>query len=147
MVDRAGQILEELLETVGVGGVERCSAERVELERSLLQPFGVAADQDDLAAACAYLAGGFQSDTRAGADHHDGLVGEVGPAPRAGIAGCGSHDGPPLPRAVMPQPWGLLPVIRTSGYQSLVLQSRFRPQIACLSTRQPVLHARPTPGH
>ncbi len=54
---RSVQILEEPLEAVGVGGVERGRADGFQLQGGLPQPFGVAADQDQPAAVRTYLAG------------------------------------------------------------------------------------------
>jgi len=57
VIDRLGKALEEPLETVEIGGVERRGAQRAELARGVLQALGVAAGEDDLGAFGARLPG------------------------------------------------------------------------------------------
>ena len=73
MVDRRGQLVEELLEPVEVGGVEGRRAPRAELGRGALEALGVAAGEDDVGALGAGAPGGLEADAGAAADHDDGL--------------------------------------------------------------------------
>ncbi len=76
MVDLPGQLAEEPLQTVGVPGVERGGAPRVQLVRRPPQTFGVARHEHQLAAGRTHLACGLQADARAASHHHDRLPGQ-----------------------------------------------------------------------
>jgi hypothetical protein len=57
VVDPRGEAVEEALEPVGIGGVERCGAQCAELAPGVLEALGVAAGDDDLGAYGARLPG------------------------------------------------------------------------------------------
>jgi hypothetical protein len=73
VVDRRGQLVEEPLEPVEVGGIEGHGALRAEFGRGPLEALETAAGQDDVGALGAGAAGGLKPDARAAADHDDGL--------------------------------------------------------------------------
>jgi hypothetical protein len=73
VVDWRGQLVEELLEPVEVGGVEGCRAEGAQLLRGAIEALGIAGSEDDLGAFGAGSAGGLEADAGAAADDDDGL--------------------------------------------------------------------------
>jgi hypothetical protein len=78
VVDRGWKILEEQLEGGRIVGVEGRGALRVELERCLLEAFGIAPGEDEAGALGAGSPGGFQPDACAAADDNDGLAEQFG---------------------------------------------------------------------
>jgi hypothetical protein len=90
VVDRCGQVLEELREAIRIGGVERRAAARAQLARGLLEAFRVAAGDDDLGPRGASTARRLQPDAGAAAEYDDGLAEQLGLAlGRRGHAGGG----------------------------------------------------------
>jgi hypothetical protein len=73
MVDRCRQVLEEPLQGGRVVGVEGGGALRAEFPRRLLEPVGTTAGEDDIGTLGSSASGCFEPDTRAAADHDDGL--------------------------------------------------------------------------
>jgi hypothetical protein len=74
VVDRGWEFLEERLQGGGIVGVEGRGALRVELERCLLEAFGIASGEDDASALGTGSPGGFQPDAGTAADDDDGLA-------------------------------------------------------------------------
>src|SRR5262249_45656234 len=73
VVDRRGQLVEKPLEAIEVRRVEGGTAQSVELERRVLEALRVAAGEDDVGSLGACSSGCLESDSRAAADHDDGL--------------------------------------------------------------------------
>jgi hypothetical protein len=78
VVDRLGKAVEEALEALGVGGVERRGPQCAELAPGMLETLGIAAGDDDLGAFGARQPGRLESDAGAAADDHDGLAEQPG---------------------------------------------------------------------
>ena len=90
VVDRRRQLVEEPLEALEVGGVERRTAQRAELACGVLEAFRVAAGENDIGALGPCSPGRLEPDPRAAADHDDRLPGELRPAAHVGVAHVGS---------------------------------------------------------
>jgi hypothetical protein len=92
LVDRDLEILEERLQGGRIVGVEGRAVLRVELERCLLEAFGIAAGEDDAGALGAGSPGGFQPDAGAAANDDDGLAEQFRLATGGYSSGSGGHD-------------------------------------------------------
>jgi hypothetical protein len=73
VVDRPREIFEEGVEGTRIVGVECRAAQRAELVCRMLQPFGIAAGQDDVGSVGSCKPRRLQADPGAAADHNDGL--------------------------------------------------------------------------
>jgi hypothetical protein len=77
VVDGRGQPLEEAVQAIEIGGVERLRAQRADLARRLLKPVRVPSGEDDVGALGAGQPRGLQPDARAAADQDDCLPGQL----------------------------------------------------------------------
>ena len=77
MVDRRGDVVEEALETLEIGGVERRGARRPDVARGGLEALGVAPREDDLGALGAGAPGRLEADPGAPPDDDDALAGQL----------------------------------------------------------------------
>ena len=91
MVDRCWQVLKKLRQGGHVVGVEGRDAFRAHFPRRLLEPVGIAADEDDVGTFRTSASSGLQPDACAAADHDDGLPGQFGFAPGGKRSGCAGH--------------------------------------------------------
>ena len=82
VVDRRRQLVEEPIEALEVGSVERRTAQRAELACGMLEAFRVAAGENQLGPLSACSSARFEPDAGTTADHDDGLAERV--AVRAG---------------------------------------------------------------
>jgi hypothetical protein len=73
VVDRGRQLVEEPLEALEVGGVERRTAQRTEFVRGVLDAFRIAAGENQLGPSSACSPTRFEPDAGATADDDDGL--------------------------------------------------------------------------
>ena len=81
VVDRACEVLEEVVDRIRIAGVERRGARRSQLACRALEPFGVAAGQDDLGPLGSCAPGRLEPDAGAAADHDDRLPEQLRLAP------------------------------------------------------------------
>jgi hypothetical protein len=73
VVDWCGQLVEEPLEPVEIGGVEGCGVLRAEFQRRLVEPVGIAAGEDDTGTLSPGPSSFSNPDAGVAADHDDGL--------------------------------------------------------------------------
>ena len=117
----ADSVLEELLEPVGVGGVEGRGAHGAELAGRALEALGVAAGEDDVGALGARPPGGLEPDAGAAADHDDGLAEQFR---RALCGSCGGHRSSPSGSSPGDQVEVVAEVEGMSSYSSWSLYQR-----------------------
>src|SRR6266705_1738224 len=87
VVDRRGQVVEELPEPFEVGGIESGGA-GAKFETDAVQAIGVSRRKDYLGPLATSKPGRLESDARATADHDDGLSGEFRLAAHAVAPTC-----------------------------------------------------------
>ncbi len=91
VVDRPGQLVEELPEPFEVGSVEGGDS-GPELEADAVQPIWVARGEDHVGPLGAYSSGRFEPNAQAAADYDDGLAEEFRFALDGEGGGCAAHD-------------------------------------------------------
>jgi hypothetical protein len=76
VINRGGEVEKKLFQLRRFRGIEGCCAQRIELACGTLQALGIAAGEDYLCAFRPCPPGGLEPNTRASADHDNGLIQE-----------------------------------------------------------------------